>query len=75
MDDLKSILDRIRKPLAFATKDNFAHIGSLASLEQFIVKQLADLKRIHASDEKILLLESIFHGFDSLGPSFLISQS
>ena len=36
MDDLKTILDRIRKPLSFAARDDFAHIKSLAALEPFI---------------------------------------
>ncbi len=68
MDDLKAILDRIRKPLAFAAKDNFAHVGSLAALEQFMGKQLADLKKARQSEDQIRSLESIFHGFDSLPP-------
>ena len=46
MDDLKTILDRIRKPLLFAARDNFAHLKSLAALEPFMQSQVEDLKRI-----------------------------
>ena len=40
MDDLKTILDRIRKPLTFAARDNFANLKSLAALETFVQAQI-----------------------------------
>jgi hypothetical protein len=33
MEELKAIIDRIRKPLAFAGRDNFAHVKSLSAME------------------------------------------
>ncbi len=68
MDDLKTILDRIRKPLAFAGKDNFAHLHSIAALEPFIRTQVEELKRIAKVRPEILEIESLFIGFDNLSP-------
>jgi ATP-dependent DNA helicase RecG len=68
MDDLKTILDRIRKPLAFASRDNFAHVKSLAALEPFIRKQIDDLR--HSAKEICGLpqFEKLFLDFDKLVP-------
>ncbi len=66
MDDLKAILERIRKPLAFASRDGFAHLGSLAALEPFMVKQVQDLKAITKGNRLVPELEKLFAGFDSL---------
>ncbi len=66
MDDLKTILDRIRKPLAFAGRDNYAHIKSLAALEPFIKSQVEALKHVAKNRREIVKLEDLFNGFDAL---------
>jgi hypothetical protein len=68
MDDLKIILDRIRKPLTFATRDNFAHLKSLAALESFMHTQIVDLKRLDKDRLEIAEIENLFSGFDALPP-------
>jgi hypothetical protein len=68
MDDLKIILDRIRKPLTFATRDNFAHLKSLAALESFMHAQIGDLKRLDEDRREIVEIENLFSGFDTLPP-------
>jgi len=67
MNDLKTILDRIKKPLAFAARDNFACIGSLSSLELFITAQVEELKRVTLDLHKLQDLQNLFSGFDALG--------
>lgn len=66
MDDLKTILDRIRKPLTFAARDDFAHVKSLAAIETFMRAQLKDLKGAAKSRNEIIQLEQLFRGFDAL---------
>jgi len=66
MDDLKTILDRIKKPLSFAARDEFAHIKSLAAMEAFIKAQVENLKRIVKDSHEIAEIEHLFAGFDSL---------
>ncbi len=67
MDDLKTILDRIKKPLAFAGRDDFAHVKSL-TLEPFIKGQVALLKGLSKGPESIEEIERLFSGFDGLPP-------
>jgi len=66
MDELKIILDRIRKPLTFATRDNFAHLKSLAALETFMHTQIEDLKRVAKDRHEISEIVQLFVGFDAL---------
>ena len=68
MDDLKTILDRIMKPLTFASKDNFAHLHSLAAVEPFIRTQVQELKRFGKERREISEIENLFMGFDDLLP-------
>ncbi len=68
MDDLKTILDRIRRPLSFASRDNFAHLHSLAALEPFMRVQVEELKRMANGREEIAEIEKLFNGFDRLSP-------
>ncbi len=68
MDDLKTILDRIRKPLAFASRDNFAHITSLADPGLFIKKQIDDLKKVTNVPDDLREVERLFSDFDGLSP-------
>ncbi len=68
MESKKTILDRIRKPLSFAGRDDFAHLKTLAALEPFIRVQIEELKRF--SNDKILVegIEKLFTDFDKLPP-------
>ncbi len=66
MDDLKTILDRIKKPLSFAARDDFAHIKSLSAIESFMHAQVEDLKRIVKDRHEISEIEDLFAGFDAL---------
>lgn len=66
MDELKIILDRIRKPLTFASRDGFAHLKSLAALEPFMRAQLGELRRIKQDRVELDEIERLFTGFDSL---------
>jgi ATP-dependent DNA helicase RecG len=66
MDDVRTVLDRIRKPLDYARRDGFAHLGSLAALEPFMRAQLEELRRYGKSGDAPRLLEAIFLGFDRL---------
>jgi len=68
MESIKTILDRIRKPLAFAGRDDFSHLKTLAQLEPFMRIQIAELKRL--SNDKILIegIEKLFTDFDKLPP-------
>ncbi len=68
MDELKIILDRMKKPLAFASRDNFAHLKSLAALEPFMQVQAEELKRVAKERPEVSEIEELFSGFDSLTP-------
>ena len=39
-DDLKTILERLKKPLRYASRDDFAHLKSLTDLEPFVLAQV-----------------------------------
>jgi ATP-dependent DNA helicase RecG len=64
----KTILDRIRKPLTFAARDNYAHITSLADLEPFMRRQVEELRGAPGSRKGLDELERLFNGFDGLDP-------
>ena len=66
MDDLKTIIDRIRKPLDFAARDNFAHVKSLADMEPFIRAQAEELRQVTARHDDVTEIENLFTGFDSI---------
>lgn len=68
MDDLKNILERIKKPLAFAARDNFAHLQSLAAVEPFVKAQIENLKHWMpvGRDKELQQLEILFGGFDKI---------
>jgi ATP-dependent DNA helicase RecG len=68
MGDLRTILDRIRKPLAFAARDDFAHVKSLTGLESFIRAQIGELKQVSGYRDGLIELERIVSGFDGLAP-------
>ncbi len=66
MNELKAILDRIRKPLSFAGRDDFAHLRSLAAMEPFMRTQVAEPKRGSNNAVTMAQLEKLFTGFDNL---------
>jgi ATP-dependent DNA helicase RecG len=66
MDDIKHIIKKIEKPLKFAARDNFAHVRSLAALEPFMSKQIAELRCCSTNLEGLRQLERLFAGFDAL---------
>lgn len=68
MDELTLILDRMKKPLDFASRDNFAHLKSLAALEPFMRAQVEELKRLSVDEKTISDIEAAFSGFDRLTP-------
>ncbi len=68
MEDSKAILDRIRKPLAYASRDDFAHVQR-ASLESFIHAQKEELRRRFPRQQAAGDLERLFSGFDRLAPN------
>lgn len=65
-DDLKTILERLKKPLSFASRDDFAHLKSLADLEPFVNVQIDELRRLSNERGRINDLEGLFSGFDAL---------
>ena len=65
-DDLKTILERLKKPLSFASRDDFAHLKSLADLELFVDAQIKELRHLSNEKGRIMDLESLFSGFDRL---------
>jgi ATP-dependent DNA helicase RecG len=65
-DDLKTILERLKKPLSFASRDDFAHLKSLADLEPFVHAQFEELRRLSNDRGRITELEGLFSGFDGL---------
>ncbi len=68
MNDFKTILGRIRKPLAFAARDNFAHVQSLKDMESLIRTMAAELKQLSGRHDSIAVMEKLFTGFDNLTP-------
>jgi ATP-dependent DNA helicase RecG len=67
-DDLKTILERLKKPLRYASRDDFAHLKSLTDLEQFVLAQVRELRRLPADSISTSALEDLFSGFDALTP-------
>ena len=68
MADLKTILERIRKPLHFAARDDFAHLTSLTAIESFMRLQVEELKRIAGERKGLREMGALFSGFDALSP-------
>ena len=66
MNNLKAILERIKKPLAYAARDNYAHVKSLTDIEPFMRAQAEELRRVMVEPEGPVDFERIFLGFDRL---------
>ena len=60
------ILDRIRKPIDFASRDDFASLRNLTGMEPFIGTQVMDLRAHGAVDTACDNLVKSFEGFDNL---------
>lgn len=56
----------MRRPLRFAVRDGFAHIKSLAGIEQFMMSQVEELRRMGVQDRGLDEIVSVFLGFDKL---------
>ncbi len=65
-EDLQTVLDRIRKPLAFAAKDDFTHLKSLTELETFIHAQVEQLLSLAGDSSTVRQFGGLFAGFDGL---------
>jgi ATP-dependent DNA helicase RecG len=66
-ETLHAILERIRKPLAFASRDGFAHLKSLSGLEPFMRVQAQELQDALPGNSRVQELNVLFAGFDGLG--------
>ncbi len=60
------ILERIKKPLTFASRDGFAHLKSVVGLEPFIRTQLNGLERFMPGNPLIRELGDLFRDFDGM---------
>jgi ATP-dependent DNA helicase RecG len=67
-DDLKTILERLKKPLRYASRDSFAHLKSLTELESFVHAQIKVLRLLSADSGRVDALEHLFQNFDALDP-------
>lgn len=65
-DDLKTILERLQKPLRYASRDSFAHLKSLAELESYVHAQIKELRRLNADGGRVDAIEGLFRHFDAL---------
>ncbi len=65
-------LDRVARPIEFASRDDCAHIGTVANLGSFVSTQiLAELRRtVHskAIEARLISLRDLFIGFQSTLP-------
>ncbi|WKZ31636.1 MAG: ATP-dependent DNA helicase RecG [Thermodesulfobacteriota bacterium] len=69
---LAEILEAVLKPLRFASKDGFRHLGALKSLEPLassLLKEALSLRNPPGVDARLEGLMRILSGFDSLGCS------
>lgn len=68
MEKMQTILERIRKPLAYAARDDYRHVKSLGDIEAFIRAQAEELRRVAGPSADVDELERTFAGFGSLSP-------
>lgn len=61
---IQTILDRIRKPLSYASQSGFAHLRNLAAMEVFMRAQVPELREAGAPAAVADSLEQLFEGFD-----------
>lgn len=69
MHRVDDILNSIKKPIAFASKDDFSHIGAIKGLEGLMKRLCMELKSINPPTEVVSgfdRLNGLFTGFDSL---------
>jgi len=65
-DDLKTILERLKKPLRYASQDDFARLKSITNLESFVLAQVQELRRLSADSRNVTELATLFTGFDGI---------
>ena len=63
-DDLTTVLQRLKRPLSFASRDDFAHLKSLTDLETFARAQIETLLRLGGDARECAELAALFAGFD-----------
>src|SRR3989304_3081890 len=71
-NELSEILEALSKPLRFASKDGFVHLGSLRSVEPLAAALLNKAVSLKPSPEvlsRIEALKGLFTGFDALALS------
>jgi hypothetical protein len=66
VDDIKSLLDTLQKPLAAASRNEFALLKSLAGMESFVKARVRELLDRTRGDRRVSALEELFEGFDTL---------
>lgn len=69
---LAEILEALLKPLGYASRDNFAHLPNLKSLEPLanaLCDEALELSKDAGSSGRVRSLKELFAGFDSLGLS------
>ena len=66
--DMKDIIEKIERPLLFASREDFRYIGQVKGLENLVMKNLSELKSICGGRDflgKLLSdLENAFQGFE-----------
>ncbi|MFA5072336.1 MAG: ATP-dependent DNA helicase RecG [Nitrospirota bacterium] len=66
MTDLKALLETIKKPILFASRNNYAQTKNLSSLEPFMRERIAELKLCMCDPSSIAAFEKLFLGFDTV---------
>jgi ATP-dependent DNA helicase RecG len=69
MHNVEDIINSIRKPIIFASKDNFSHIGALKGLEGLVNRLCVEVRSINPSHDLLSgfdRLRLLFTGFDDL---------
>ncbi len=68
--DMKDIIEKIERPLLFASREDFRYIGQVKGLENLVMKNLFELKSICGGRDflgKLLSdLENAFQGFEGV---------
>jgi ATP-dependent DNA helicase RecG len=67
IDHLHAFLQRVARPIEFACRDSYAHLGTLTNLEKFVSAQviaaLAERTYSRAIETELLLLRNLFVDF------------
>ncbi|MDH4162569.1 MAG: ATP-dependent DNA helicase RecG [Nitrospirota bacterium] len=66
---IQDILDRIKRPLVYASQSGFAHLKNLAAVEVFMTAQVQELRALGGQESISADLERLFDGFDNCSES------